>query len=228
MNLSLCPLLTLKSPMGPGGCGKWEARSLLNSCVIEFPHNTANVCTDAGTSVPRAIRVKQGPKIPRARFGLAAVTYMDKSARESQEKMNSPHLSGAGNLPTDGKNIQPAPNTTILMSQRSGHITSTTNWPALGLSHCHFSRFFPLVAVHICLPCARPPGSHACSTPGAGPEPKTRIYEATSALALRQTQEYAKAVWCWLHVVGIRRRGEVGEAQTARERVSVLAPTTEQ
>lgn len=66
MNLSLCPFLTLKSPMGPGGCGKWEARSLLNSCVIEFPHNTANVCMDAGTSVPRARRVKQGPKIPRA------------------------------------------------------------------------------------------------------------------------------------------------------------------
>lgn len=66
MNLSLCPFLTLKSPMGPGGCGKWEARSLLNSCVIEFPHNTANVCMDAGTSVPKARRVKQGPKIPRA------------------------------------------------------------------------------------------------------------------------------------------------------------------
>lgn len=70
MNLSLCPFLTLKSPRGPGGCGKWEARSLLNSCVIEFPHNTANVCADAGTSVPRAQRVKRGAKIPRAHFVL--------------------------------------------------------------------------------------------------------------------------------------------------------------
>lgn len=39
--LSLCPFLTLKSPMGPGGCGKSEARSLLNSCVTEFPHNAS-------------------------------------------------------------------------------------------------------------------------------------------------------------------------------------------
>lgn len=50
MNLSLCPFLPLKSPMGPWGCGKWEARSLLNSCVIEFPHNTTNACMDAGMS----------------------------------------------------------------------------------------------------------------------------------------------------------------------------------
>lgn len=50
MNLRLCPFLTLKSPMGPGGCGKSEARSLLNSCVIEFPHNTSHVRMNAGTS----------------------------------------------------------------------------------------------------------------------------------------------------------------------------------
>lgn len=49
--LSLCPLLTLKSPMGPGGCGKSEARSRLNGCVIEFPHSAANVCMSAGASV---------------------------------------------------------------------------------------------------------------------------------------------------------------------------------
>lgn len=70
MKLSPCPFLTLKSPKGPRGCGKWEARSLLNSCVIEFPHNTANVCMGARTSVPRAQWVKQGAKIPRTNFVL--------------------------------------------------------------------------------------------------------------------------------------------------------------
>lgn len=33
-----------------GGCGKWEAERLRNRCVIEFPHNTANICVNSGTS----------------------------------------------------------------------------------------------------------------------------------------------------------------------------------
>lgn len=49
MNLSPSPFLTLKSPRGPEGCGKWKARSLLNSCASEFPLNTANERRDAGT-----------------------------------------------------------------------------------------------------------------------------------------------------------------------------------
>lgn len=130
---------------------------------------------DAGMSVPSSLRVKQGPKIPRAHLGLKAVTYMDKSERESQKKMNSPHLSGAGNLPMDGKNIW-------------CHSIQDTLHPQTQLLGCGFISLpffqtFPLVAIHICFPCARLPVSPTCWTQGVGPKPKMRIYEATSALS---------------------------------------------
>lgn len=55
MNLSLCPFLTLKSRRGPGGCGKCEARSQLNSCVIKFPsqHSGFKCRGTAETTVTR-------------------------------------------------------------------------------------------------------------------------------------------------------------------------------
>lgn len=81
---------------------------LLNSCVIEFPHNTmtvqwTGVCMSADVSVPKDHWVKQEAKIPKFHFSPEAVTYMATSARGGSNKMNSHQLSGEGNLPKDRK-----------------------------------------------------------------------------------------------------------------------------
>lgn len=51
----------------------------------------------------------------------------------------------------------------------------------MALSLCPFSRFSPLLAIHICHQRARLPGAQPCSTHGLGPKPEMGIYEATSA-----------------------------------------------
>lgn len=62
VNLRLCPFMTFESLRGSRGCGKCEARSLLNSCVIEFPQNTANIFMGKGTSKSRNQLVNKGLK----------------------------------------------------------------------------------------------------------------------------------------------------------------------
>ncbi len=183
MNLSLCPFLTLKSPKGPGGCGKWEARSLLNSCVIEFPHNTANVCMDAGTSVPRAQRVKRGAKIPRTRLVLKQQLIWI-NLREEARNDELPFSIRSRKSAHGWEKYTLTLNTTILMSQHWGHnyFHNKHKSTITGLSRCPFSRFFPLVAIHICRPCARLPGGPPCWTQGVGLKPKMGIYQPTSAL----------------------------------------------
>lgn len=51
-----------------------------------------------------------------------------------------------------------------------------------GLISLPFLQVFPLLAIHICCPCARLPVGPPCWTHSVGPEPKMGIYEPTSAL----------------------------------------------
>lgn len=51
-----------------------------------------------------------------------------------------------------------------------------------GLILLPFLQVFPLLAIHICCPCARLPVDPPCWTHGVGPDPKMGIYEPTSAL----------------------------------------------
>lgn len=160
MNLSPCPFLTWKSPRGPGGCGKWEARSLLNSCVIEFPHNTAYECMLAGTSVPRAQRVKQGAKIPRGPFGLEAITYgkMGDGRAEKNELPSS--IRSRKSAHGWEKNIhhhltQQSPCQDTITSKQTQMLSKCLIWQPL-------LQVFPTLAIHICRPCARLPGGPPC------------------------------------------------------------------
>lgn len=93
MTLSSCPLLTLKSPEGPRGCGKREARSLLNSCVTEFPHNTTKAYLR-----PERNGLNTGQK-PRPNSVLKQQLIRINLRREGKKN-------GAGNLVRDEKNIQ--------------------------------------------------------------------------------------------------------------------------
>lgn len=138
-------------------------------------------------------------------------------------------VSGAGNLPMVRKIYTTTksnnPNVRALRAQLLPQQTWVLRWP---YRSAPFSRFFPLLAIHICHPCARLPGGPPCWTHGVGPEPKMGIYELTSALTDNWMQARAKTVWCWLHVVGIRHWGEVGEAQTLSKRISILSSLAEQ
>lgn len=113
--------------------------------------------------------------------------------------------------------------TTTLMSQHGAHITSTTN--SCLVEAAPFSRFFPrspstfVVHVHGCLRALSAELGELARSLKWGSVRLPPLYR-------RQTGGLAKTVCCWLHVVGIRQRGEVGEAQTRRERISVLAPYT--
>lgn len=154
---------------------------------------------------------------------------MDKSERGEKKKCFPFVYLEQEICPWIGK-YTPLLNTTILMSEYWGHIllpqqTRVLRWPYLSAP---FSRFFPPLAIHICHPCARLPGGSPCWTHGVGPEPKMGIYEPTSALTDNWLQARAKTVWCWLHVVGIRHWGEVGEAQTLSKRISILSSLAEQ
>lgn len=162
-NLSLCPFLTLESLMGPGGCGKSEARSRLNSCVIEFPHNTANVCMSAGTSGAHSRLAQTRAEYSKSWWSLHAVP----SGRGTQK-------------------------TWILYRQQDGgkaHTTKPDNPEVAALKQNRlasplppFSSPPPPVTLHICHPCARLPASVPCPTPGAGVLPETGICEATSSM----------------------------------------------
>lgn len=154
---------------------------------------------------------------------------MDKSERESRKKIWTPLIyqeqeicPWMGKIYTTTKHNNPD-----VTALRTHYIHNKHNCSVLALSHCPFSRFFPclpstfVVHVHGCLGALRAEHRVLARSLKWG-------FMRLPPLYLRQTRELAKTVWCWLHVVGIRHWGEVGEAQTLRERISVLSPLTEQ
>lgn len=123
----------------------------------------------------------------------------------------------------------PPLNTTILMSQHWGHNYFHNKHKCLvtALSRC------PLFQVVLsCLPSTFVVHVQGCL---GAIHVEHRVlawslkwgYMSLPPLFLRQTRALAKTVWCWLHVVGIRYCGEVGEAQTLREKISILSPLTQ-
>lgn len=122
------------------------------------------VCMDASTSVPGAQRVKQGAENSEGSFLVLKQQLIWINLRGGRpENMNPPSSIRSRKSANGWEKYTPAlkhnnPNVTALRTQLLPQHTQALSLISLPL----FQVFFPLVAIHICGPCARLPGGPRC------------------------------------------------------------------